>query len=122
MGNRYIRSDGSHKDIAMKEAGDDWVRMTAGQQKRYERNQFVGDQARKYVKMKQASYVRQRRMEAVQSQREHKKEKTRREARQMPNTPPVEETAEEEFLSRITQLCGGRSMRSPRSTLTSNTP
>ena len=61
-------TDGWLKDTAMKEAGDDWVRMTAGQQKRYERNQFVGDQARKYVKMKQASYVRQRRMGAVQSQ------------------------------------------------------
>jgi hypothetical protein len=43
-------------------------------------------------------------MEAVKSQREHKKEKARREARQMPNTPPVEETAEEELLSRSTQL------------------
>ena len=43
-------------------------------------------------------------MEAVQSQREHKKAKARREARQMPNTPPVEEVEEDELLSRITQL------------------
>jgi hypothetical protein len=64
----------------------------------------VGEQTRKYVKMKQASYVRQRRMQAVLSQREYKKEKARREARQMPRTPPVEETEEEEIQSRITQL------------------
>ena len=64
----------------------------------------MGDQARKYVKMKQASYVRQRRMEAVQSQREHKKAKARREARQMPNTPPVEEVEEYEITSVHTNL------------------
>ena len=45
-------TDGSLKDTAMKEAGDDWVRMTAERQKRYDKTQFVGDQARKYVKMK----------------------------------------------------------------------
>jgi hypothetical protein len=98
-------TDGSLKDTAMKEAGDDWVRMTAEKKKRYDKTQFMWDQARKYVKMKQASYVRQRRMEAVQSQREHKKEKARREARQMPSTPPGEEMEEEEeLISRITQL------------------
>ena len=117
-------TDGSLKDTAMKEAGGDWVRMTAEKKKRYDKTQFVGDQARKYVKMKQASYsyVRQRRMEAVQSQREHKKEKARREARQMPSTPPVEEMEEEELLYLASRSCGGRSTRSPRSTLTSNTP
>ena len=88
----------------MKDAGDDWIRMTAEKQKRLDRAKFVGEQTRKYVKMKQASYVKQRRMQAVQSQREYKKEKARREARQMPRTPPAEETEEEEIQSRITQL------------------
>jgi hypothetical protein len=44
-------------------------------------------------------------MEAVQSQREYKKAKSRREARQMPTTPPrTEEVEEDESRSRITQL------------------
>jgi hypothetical protein len=77
-------TDGSLKDTAMTEAGDDWIRMTAEKKKRCEKTKFVGDQARKYVKMKKATYVRQRRMEAVQSQREYKKAKSRREAREMP--------------------------------------
>jgi hypothetical protein len=55
--------------------------------------------------MKKATYVRQRRMEAVLSQREYKKAKARREARQMPNTPPsTEEVEEDALLSRVTQL------------------
>jgi hypothetical protein len=39
----------------MKEAGDDWVRMPAEKKKQHEKTQFVGDQARKYVKMKNAT-------------------------------------------------------------------
>jgi hypothetical protein len=89
----------------MKEAGGDWVRMTAEKKKRHEKTHFVGDQARKYVEIKEATYVRQRRMEAVLSQREFKKAKARREARQMPNTPPsTEEVEEDDLLSRVTQL------------------
>jgi hypothetical protein len=45
--------------------------------------------------MKEATYVRQRRMEAMQSQREYKKEKARRDARGMPRTPPPPEEVEE---------------------------
>jgi hypothetical protein len=98
-------TDGSLENTAMKEAGDDWIRMTAEKKKPHEKTQFVGDQARKYVKMKKATYVRHRRMEAVQSQREYKKAKSRREARHMPNTPPrTEEMEEDESRSRITQL------------------
>jgi hypothetical protein len=68
-------TDGSFENTAMKEAGDDWVRMTAEKKKRHDKTQFVGDQARKYVKMKEATYVRQRRIKAVLSQREYKKKK-----------------------------------------------
>jgi hypothetical protein len=50
-------TDGSLEDTAMKEAGDDWVRMTAEKKKRHVKEQFVGEQARKYVKMKQATYA-----------------------------------------------------------------
>ena len=49
--------DGSLNDTAMKDAGDDWARMTAEKKKRHDKAQFVGEQTRKYVKMKQASYV-----------------------------------------------------------------
>ena len=65
------------------------------------------DQSIKYVEMKEASYVRvrARRSEALQSQRDYKKEKARREKRDTPRTPPPpEEEAESESRSRITQL------------------
>ena len=36
-------AEGSHKDIAMKEAGDDWARMTAEKKKRHDKTKFVGN-------------------------------------------------------------------------------
>jgi hypothetical protein len=62
--------------------------MSTEKKKKYEKTKFVGDQAHKYVKMKEATYVRQCRMEAMQSQREYKKEEARRDAREMPRMPP----------------------------------
>jgi hypothetical protein len=57
------------------------------------------------VKTKKVSYVRARRLEALQSQRKYKKEGARREARDMPKTPPPpEEVEESESRPRITQL------------------
>jgi hypothetical protein len=89
----------------MKEAGADWIRMSTEKKKKYENTKFVGDQAHKYVKTEEATYVRQRRMEAMQSQREYKKEKARRDAREMPRTPPPpEEVEDNESQSRIAQL------------------
>jgi hypothetical protein len=79
--------------------------MSTEKKKKYEKTKFVGDQAHKYVKTKETTYVRQRRMEALQIQREYKKEEARRDAREMPKTPPLpEEVEESESRSRITQL------------------
>ena len=36
-------TDGLVKDIAMKEAGGDWIRMTTEKKKQYEKTKFVGD-------------------------------------------------------------------------------
>ena len=47
-------TDGSLQDTAMKEAGDDWIRMPTEKKKKYDKAKFVGDQAHKYVKMKEA--------------------------------------------------------------------
>jgi hypothetical protein len=38
-------ANGSLKDTAMKEAGDDWIRMSTEKQKTYEKTKFVGDQS-----------------------------------------------------------------------------
>jgi hypothetical protein len=83
--------------------------MDAEKQKSLDKAEYVEQKARKYVKMKKSLYVRQRISEALKSQRAHKKEKARRENRQMPRTPPPQEEEEEEeehvTRSRITQLC-----------------
>ena len=39
-------TDGSLEDTVMKEAGDDWVRMTAEKKKRHAKEQFVGENRR----------------------------------------------------------------------------
>jgi hypothetical protein len=48
---KEFETDGSSlENTAMKEAGDDWIRMTAEKKKRYEKTKFVGDQARNVCK------------------------------------------------------------------------
>jgi hypothetical protein len=87
--------DKSHQDTAMREAGGDWLQMDADKRQKLDKTKYVVDTAYGYVKMKQASYVRARRSEALQSVRDYKKEKARREKRDMPRTPPPPEEEEE---------------------------
>ena len=50
-------TDGSLEDTAMKEAGGDWVRMTAEKKKRYDKTQFVGDRPGAQVREDEAGFV-----------------------------------------------------------------
>jgi hypothetical protein len=99
-------TDDSHQDTAMKGAEDDWLQMPAEKQKKHDKTKFVVDQAYKYVKMKKDSYVRAHRSEALQSQRNYKNEKARREKRDMPRTPPPPRRWRRASLDLASRSCG----------------
>jgi hypothetical protein len=62
-----FEKDKSQIDTAMKEAGDYWLQMDAKSRKNLDKETYVEETARKYVKMKKSSFVRLRRSEALKS-------------------------------------------------------